>query len=191
MKQGIIVAYVEIQDWPAIVVLVWPKTTRTTATRDCERIVHAFFPLYLLLFSVSLNRSKVKKRKKKEGAYGRFYGSQRHGRRFQSDCTTRPNRPNQISVHAMSVKFNSRSISAFDARPSIIPGFIASSRVIRCDVEVLFKKKEKEEKDRRERERRSLMLARYNNASKVLQTVKRCTFFWCASFILECKRKFI
>lgn len=36
---------------------------------------------------------------------------------FNPAATTRPNRPNQISVRAMSVKFNSRSISAFDARP--------------------------------------------------------------------------
>jgi len=55
---------------------------------------------------------------------------------FNPSATTRPNRPNQISVRAMSVKFNSRSISAFGARPpSIIPGFIAFPQVIRRDVE--------------------------------------------------------
>ena len=136
--------YIEIHDRITITAFVWLNTIRTTVTRRLLYSSHeTFSPLYLLFFSISLDLTgrRWKRERKKRSLW--FYGLQRRGRRFQSSCTTRLNRPNQISVHAMSVKFNSRSISAFGSRPSIIPSFIASSQVIRRDVEVLFKKKDR------------------------------------------------
>lgn len=166
--------YIEIRERIAIV---WRRVrlTKNDSYYCDEETAVQFAWNFLFVLSpflphlIGLDRPKVKKKKEKKKSL-RFYGLQRRGRRFQSGCTTRLNRPNQISVHAMSVKFNSRSISAFGSRPSIIPSFIASSQVIRRDVEVLFKKKG-------QRKREAGNLLRAITTSKILQTIKRYTLF--------------
>lgn len=123
--------------------------TKTDSYYCDVRLAWNFLSALYLLFSLDLTEGEEKKEKEeltvaftaRKDAAVDFNPAQRD----QID---------QINVRAMSVKFNSRSISAFGARPSIIPGFIASSRIIRRDVEVSFeKRKGRKRSGKRKKER--------------------------------------